>query len=188
MPSLRFIRRGLLSIAALGLVVIIGLVAQRAAHFGPAPEPIQWHIDADVSLTGFRLDQVGEAGMELRLDAGKANLRNDTQRLNVDGLDLTVYQEGAASLTLRADHGNLALEDGTITVHGHDDTPTTLTVTDGPTVTAPTMIWHPKAQQVTTKGGATIVDGRLTATGDQAVATLNEERVQMDGNVAVVWR
>jgi len=177
-----------MSVAALGLVVIIGLVAQRASNFGPDPDPVRWHIDADVSLTGFRLDQVGEGGMELRLNAEQANLKNDTQLLDAKGLDLSVYQDGVTALTLHAERGNLALDDGTITVYGNDNAPTTLTVTDGPTVTAPAMTWHPKKRQVTTQGGATIVEGRLTATGDQAVASLNEEQVEMDGNVAVVWR
>ena len=181
------LRRGLLTVSAVGVVVILGLVAQRASTFGDDANPVRWRIEADISLTGFKLDQVGEDGMELRLAADNAKLLEKNQRLDATGLDLEVFKNGVTALTLSADTGTLDLEDGTITVAGNEQ-PATLTVTDGPTVTAPAMTWQPTLREVTTSGRATVADQGLIATGDTAIASLADETVRMRGNVAVTWQ
>ncbi len=186
MAQLMLLRRGLSTLAAVGVVVVIGLVAHRASQFADDGEAAHWRIASDISLSGFQLDQVGKDGMELRLKADSAQLLEDQQRLDASGLDLTVFDKGVPAMTLIADNGELSLDNGAITVRGVDR-PATLTVADGPTVTAPALSWDPDTQTVESLGAATIFEQGFTATGAKAVATLNDERIQLSGGVEVSW-
>lgn len=186
MSRLMLIRRSLSTLATVGMVVIIGLVVQQASRFSDDDEPARWRIEADISLSGFQLDQVGDDGMELRLKAADAKLLEDEQRLNAKGLDLTVFKKGSEAMTLTADTGELGLEHGEITVRGVDR-PATLTVLGGPTVTAPALAWDPRARVVESIGAAAITQEGFSATGDKAVADLNDERVHLLGGVEVAW-
>ncbi|MBI5137650.1 MAG: LPS export ABC transporter periplasmic protein LptC [Nitrospirae bacterium] len=186
MGRLTLLRRLLLTAATLGLVVIVGLVAQRAALLGQGDDSAEWRIEADVALTGFRLDQVGEEGMELRLSAAGARLTEEARRVDAEGLDLIVFKDGLEALRLTADRGDLELDSGTISVRG-DGAPATLTVAGGPTVTAPAMIWNPDDRTVRTQGGAAITGQGLLATGATAVASLADESVRLSGTVEVTW-
>jgi LPS export ABC transporter protein LptC len=187
MSDFKLLQRGLLTVSAVGVVVIVGLVAQQASNFGDVADPVHWRIEADISLTGFKLDQVGVDGMELRLTADNAKLLEKNQRLDATGLNLEVFKKGVSALTLSADTGTLDLRDGTITVVGNDR-PATLSVADGPTVTAPAMTWQPALREVTTDGRATVASQGLVATGDTAIASLADETVRMRGNVTVTWQ
>ncbi len=188
MARLMLIRRGLSTLAAVGVVVIVGLVSQQASRFADEDGPARWRIEADISLTGFQLDQVGADGMELRLKADSAKLLEEAQRLDATGLDLTVFKQGKAAMTLTADRGELGLESGAVSVHGLPDRPATLSVMNGPTVTAPRLDWNPDRRTVESIGAAAIRQQGFIATGNKALAHLADERVQLLGDVRVIWR
>jgi len=115
---LRAARRLLLSVAVAGSVLVAGLVAERASRLGEEDGGTPWEIEADINLTGFALEQVGDRGLEMRLSADRAQMVEVNRVVVVEGIDAAFYEEGRPAVRLAADTGRMALDDGVVRVTG----------------------------------------------------------------------
>ncbi len=186
MSGVTLIRRGLMSVVVAGGVLVMGLVAERAILSSEDAPALSWDVAADVRLSGFDLQQVGIDGPELAVKAHEARLLEAEQTVLATGLDVLVYDKGQQAARLVAERGEVQLQGQQITVYG-DTTPARLTVTDGPTLSSPSLHWNPDTRMVTTNGGATVHQPGFSATGGDAVVQVDQQTVQMHGGVQVVW-
>lgn len=183
---LKLLRRGLLSLSVAGVVLILALVAEQASRFGDSDTGLKWEIEADLSLTGFEFEQIGDGGLEMRLKAAQAKLVELHRELVADDLSLTFFEQGAESIRLIADTGKVRLDTNVVTVRGIDR-PATLTLAHGPVITTQALSWDPVARTVRSDGAAHIKQAKLTARGDQAVADVTNQTIRLIGNVNVSW-
>lgn len=183
---LRAARRLLLSVAVAGSVLVAGLVAERASRLGEEDGGTPWEIEADINLTGFALEQVGDRGLEMRLSADRAQMVEVNRVVVVEGIDAAFYEEGRPAVRLAADTGRMALDDGVVRVAG-EARPARLTLADGTRFTAPALVWDPSARTVRSEGGAQVTGAGFSARGAEAVADTRAQEVRLTGDVAVRW-
>jgi LPS export ABC transporter protein LptC len=183
---LKAARRALLSVAVAGTVLVAGLVAERASRLGDAGSGPAWSIEADLSLTGFELEQVGDKGLEVRLSADRAQVVEVNRELVAEGIRAAFYQEGRPAVRLAAEDGRMTLDSGVVRVSGRAN-PARLTLADGTAVTAPALVWDPATRTVHTEGGATLAGTGFTARSDDAEADTLDQQVRRSGDVAVRW-
>lgn len=183
---LRAARRALLSVAVAGTVLVTGLVAERASRLGDAGSQPAWTIEADLSLTGFELEQLGDAGMEVRLSADRAQVVDVNRELVAEGIHAAFYQEGRPAVRLAAEDGRMTLDSGVVRVSGRE-APARLTLADGTAVTAPALVWDPGTRTVRSEGGANLTGTGFTARSDEAEADTKAQEVRLSGDVAVRW-
>jgi len=183
---LKAARRLLLSVALAGTVLVTGLVAERASRLADAGSQPAWTIEADLSLTGFQLEQVGDAGLEVRLSADRAQVVEVNRELVAEGIQAAFFQDGRPAVRLAADDGRMTLDSGVVRVSGRE-APARLTLADGTAVTAPALVWDPATRTVRSEGGATLAGAGFTARSDRAEAVTRDQSVRLSGDVAVQW-
>jgi LPS export ABC transporter protein LptC len=183
---LRAARRVLLSVAVAGTVVVIGLVAERASRLGDTGSGPSFAFEADLSLAGLELEQVGQQGLEVRLTAEEAHVVDVNRELVAHGIQAAFFQDGQPAVRLVADDGRMALDGGTVRVSGRVD-PARLTLADGTRFTAPALVWDPQTQTVRSEGGASVAGPGFTGRGAEAVADARRQTVEMSGDVHVRW-
>lgn len=177
----------LLSFAVAGVVLIIGLVAERASRFDTGDGGARWELEADLSLSGFEMDQVSTDGIGFHMQADGAKLVELNRTLLAEGLQLVFFEAGAKALTLSAEVGEVQLDSNEVSLRG-EAAPVTLTLAEGVTIQSPAMHWDPKNRTVRTQGGATVTDDRFTAQGQEAIADIDAQTVQLIGGVEVAWQ
>jgi len=184
--GLRAARRLLLSVAVAGTVVVTGLVAERASRLGDEGAAPPWSFEADLSLQGLRMEQVGEQGLEVSLTADRAQVVDVNRELVAQGIRAAFYREGQPAVRLAADEGRMALDGGTVRVSGREE-PARLTLADGTRFTAPALVWDPATQTVRSEGGATVAGPGFSGRGAEAVADARQQTVELSGDVNVRW-
>lgn len=177
----------LFSLAVAGVVLVIGMVAERASRFDTGDGGARWELEADLSLSGFEMDQVGTDGVGFHMQADGAKLVELNRTLRADGLKLSFFEDGARALTLSAETGEVRLDSNEVALKGRAE-PVTLALSEGVTVRSPEMHWDPQSRTVHTEGGATITDDRFTAMGKEAVADIDAQTVRLVGGVEVAWQ
>lgn len=183
---LKAARRALLSVAVAGTVLVTGLVAERASRLGEAGSEPPWSIEADLSLSGFELEQVGDMGLEVRLSADRAQVVEVNRELVAEGIRAAFYQEGRPAVRLAAEDGRMTLDSGVVRVSGRQE-PARLTLADGTAVTSPALVWDPASRTVRSEGGATLTGTGFTARSDRAEADTRAQRVRLSGDVTARW-
>lgn len=186
MLRLRAARRVLLSVAVAGTVLVAGLVAEHASRLGGGPAGPPWEIEADLSLTGLRMEQVGDAGLEVRLTADRAQVVERNRALVAEGIQVAFFEEDGRSVALTAERGDVALDGGAIRVSGRR-APARLDLSDGTIFTSPALVWDPDARTVRTEGGARISGPGFSAESDEAVADVAAQDVRLSGGVTARW-
>jgi Lipopolysaccharide-assembly, LptC-related len=202
------VRRLLLSAAVAGTVLVTGLVAEQASRLrgGEAPP---WQVQADLSLTAFEMERVGDQGVDLRLTANSAQVVETNKRLVARGIEVAFIDRdksgpsaesgdaggtgGAGERTgpdrsahLSAESGEVDLNSGAIRVSGHDQ-PARLALADGTTFTAPALSWDPKSRTVHTEGGVAMRGAGFDAKAGDAVADVAAQSVTLSGGVRAEW-
>lgn len=172
--------------AVAGAVLVIGLVVQQVSRFGGPDVPREWEVEADLVLSGFRLEQVGEEGRTLQLQARRAKLVELNRRLLAEGLDVAFYEHGSEAVRLTAATGEVALDTERVTVRGNA-APATLALASGITVRAPELTWEPDSRTVHSTGEAAIDGASFRARGREARARVDEQVLELEGSVSVTW-
>lgn len=186
---LQFFRRILLAVAAFGGVLVVGLVAEHVSRISDSPSRGTWEITADLSLTGFRMEEVGADGPHVQLSARQARLTEDNHRLLADGLSVTFFDRGSPAATLSARSGEVNLDDNSINVSGPPDNPARVELLSGGiTVLAPGLTWDPASRTVRSVGAATLSQQQFTATGNALEANVDSQTVTLKNGVKVQWQ
>ncbi|MFQ5508583.1 MAG: LPS export ABC transporter periplasmic protein LptC [Leptospirillia bacterium] len=185
MKPLRVFRHLLFATAFAGAVLVLGMVAERVSRMGP-DETVPWQLNAELSLSGFTLEQVNEQGPELYFSADGARLLDKNQRLVADALDASFFENGARVLRLTADTGEIRMATNQVTVRG-TDRPALLMLADGTTLSAPALTWDPLDRTVRSEGGASVRSDSYSAEGGQAVAAVDQQEMHLSGGVTMRW-
>lgn len=188
MIQVKAIRRALLALGAFGAVLVVGLVAEQVARVGGAPVRSDLELEADLILTGFRMEEVGPKGPVLNLSARTARLLEENRRITTEGLNATFFENGVAAAQLSARDGEVSMDGGEVTVHGTPGNPARMDLlTSGLSVQSVTLAWDPDAREVRAAQGATVRQDGLVATGNAMTANVDAQTVTLSDGVEVQW-
>lgn len=188
MLRINTIRRALLALGAFGAVLVVGLVAEQVARVGGVPASTSLELEADLTLSGFRMEEVGPEGPVLALSARTARMLEENRRITTEGLSVTFFEKGAEAAHLTAREGEVSMDGGEVTVRGTPGNPARMDlVASGLSVQALTLAWNPEAREVSATRSATVRQDGLVATGRTLTANVDAQTVILGDGVEVQW-
>lgn len=189
MRRINAIRRALLALAAFGAVLVIGLVAEQVARVGGGmPVTSDLGLEADLTLSGFRMEEVGPEGPLVALSARTARLLEENRRITAEGLNVTFFDHGVEAARLSARSGEVSMDGGQVTVHGTAANPARMDLlTSGLSVQSVSLDWDPEQRIVHSAAATTLRQDGLVATGRSLSADVDAQTVTLSDGVEVQW-